>query len=187
MSSHNFSQKTNVGFLTSKFTTSRLIQKESLSSFCKKIDSLLYYLEVVNFQGRNPTFVFWEKLWLDNLVLRLTDLYRQPCINTVPLNFLTVRRSCPANHFYNHHKSIWRRLEASLRAFVAKKVILPENSETLYKKLSDLVVESKYLAPSVLDIFSWFIPCLTFVTSIHQIIFTNPRIFFYQNLVLWLF
>ena len=110
--------------------------------------------------------------------LQKDSSYRQPCINTVPLNFLTVRRSCPANHFYNHHKTIWRRLEASLRAFVAKKVILPENSETLYKKLSDLVVESKYLAPSVLDIFSWFRPCLTFVTSIHQIIFTNPRIFF---------
>ena len=35
-------KKTNVGFLPWMFTTSRLIQKESLSSFCKKIDSLLH-------------------------------------------------------------------------------------------------------------------------------------------------
>ena len=42
LSSHNFSRKMNVGFLISKFTTSRLIQRESLSSFCKKIDSLFY-------------------------------------------------------------------------------------------------------------------------------------------------
>ena len=31
-------------------------------------------LEVVNFQGRNPMFVFLEKLWLDNFVSRLIDL-----------------------------------------------------------------------------------------------------------------
>ena len=44
LSSHNFSQKTNVGFLcTSKFTTSRLIQKESLSSFLQE-DRLSYVL-----------------------------------------------------------------------------------------------------------------------------------------------
>ena len=42
LSSHNFSRKMNVGFLISKFTTSRLIQKEILSSFFKKIDSPLY-------------------------------------------------------------------------------------------------------------------------------------------------
>ena len=41
--------------------------KEDRLSFCIN-------LEVVNFQGRNPTFVFWEKLWLDNLVSTLTDL-----------------------------------------------------------------------------------------------------------------
>ena len=45
-----------------------MLQKEDRLSFCIN-------LEVVNLQDRNPTFVFWEKLWLDNLVSRLTDLY----------------------------------------------------------------------------------------------------------------
>ena len=42
---HRLSQNPNQKFqrfLPWKFTTSRLIQKESLCSFCKKIDSLLY-------------------------------------------------------------------------------------------------------------------------------------------------
>ena len=30
-------------------------------------------LEVVILEIKNPTFVFWEKLWLNNLVSRLTD------------------------------------------------------------------------------------------------------------------
>ena len=122
-------------------------------------------VEPVELRGRREALLTINANPPTPLHLQKESSYRQPCINTVPLNFLTVRRSCPANHFYNHHKTIWRRLEGSLRPFVAKKVILPENSETLYKKLSDLVVESmyvlrKYLEPSVLDIFSWFIPCL---------------------------
>ena len=62
----------NVGFLLWKF----LLQGESI--FLEKEDKLSFCinLEVLNFQGRNPTFVFWEKLWLDNFVVRLTDLYR---------------------------------------------------------------------------------------------------------------
>ena len=41
--------------------------QEDRLSFCTN-------LEVVNFQGRNPMVIFGEKLWLDNFVLRLTDL-----------------------------------------------------------------------------------------------------------------
>ena len=44
------------------------MQKEDRLSFCIN-------LEVVNLEIKNPTFVFWEKLWLNNLVSRLTDLY----------------------------------------------------------------------------------------------------------------
>ena len=44
-----------------------LVSKEGRLSF-------YINLEVVNLEIKNPTFVFWEKLWLDNLVSRLTDL-----------------------------------------------------------------------------------------------------------------
>ena len=46
------------------------LQKEDRLSFCIN-------LEVVNFQGRNPMFVFLEKLWLNILVSRLTDLQKR--------------------------------------------------------------------------------------------------------------
>ena len=49
------------------FKVSTKVQKEDRLSFCINLD-------VVNFQGRNPKFIVWEKLWLDKLVLRLTDL-----------------------------------------------------------------------------------------------------------------
>ena len=45
------------------------MQKEDRLSFCIN-------LEVVELEIKYPTFVFWEKLWLDNLVSRLTDLYQ---------------------------------------------------------------------------------------------------------------
>ena len=44
-----------------------LVPKEDRLSFCIN-------LEVVNLEIKNPTFVFWEKLWLNNFVSRLTDL-----------------------------------------------------------------------------------------------------------------
>ena len=31
-------------------------------------------IRMAKLRSRNPTFVFWEKLWPDNLVSRLTDL-----------------------------------------------------------------------------------------------------------------
>ena len=52
-------------FMPWKFTTSRLKQKESLCSVCKKIDSVFTNLEVVNFQAEFQvmfSLVFWMKL-----------------------------------------------------------------------------------------------------------------------------
>ena len=48
------------------------------------------YLRVVKLQGRNPMFVFWEKLWLDNLVSRLTDLY-QSTSELMTFDFRTIQ------------------------------------------------------------------------------------------------
>ena len=92
MLSHNFSQKTNIGFLSWKFTTSRLIQKESLSSFCKKKILFCTNLKVGNFQGRNPTFVLWEQLWLDSVVSRLTDLYHSFSLTRFPLTCFETKK-----------------------------------------------------------------------------------------------
>ena len=44
------------------------MQKEHILSFCIN-------LEVLNFQGRNPSFIFWENLRRLNLFLRFSDLY----------------------------------------------------------------------------------------------------------------
>ena len=55
----------------------RIYGSVSYSFSCNRdrLSFVLCNLELVNLEIKNPTFVFWEKLWLDNLVSRLTDLY----------------------------------------------------------------------------------------------------------------
>ena len=79
------------------------LQKEDRLSFCIN-------LEVVNFLGRNCTFVFWEKLWLNNLVSRLTDLQPESIVVWVPEQLLRLLLllgpNCSHRTLHEHEKPI---------------------------------------------------------------------------------